>query len=245
MVDEGDADETVGGLLERGAKLRRAEDELVLLVVGSRDPGRVELQDADPDTAGVADVDPPGTARVEGAGGSLEAMGEGVEGFEPPSEVGHGVGVGHDLLEDVGVEALSDKTAGADLVAVDVVVAGDEEETLVELEPEVLGELAEEEFGLVVLFGLSGEGDVAGDEDEVGPASGVFFFALVLEEGLEGGAAVPAFVTSEVEVGEVEPADGVAEVQLQLSGSSRDSSTSCLSRRSSVLLPVPLKPEKS
>ncbi len=147
---------------------------------------------------------------MQTAGGPLEAGGEGVEGFEASSEVRHGVGVVHDLLEDVGAETLGDEAAGADLVAVDVVVAGDEEEVVAGLQPEVFGELAEEELGLLVLADLSGVGDVAGDEDEVYSASGVFLFALVLAQGLEGGALIPALSVAEVEVGEVKPADGSA-----------------------------------
>jgi hypothetical protein len=79
------------------------------------------------------------------------------------------------------------------------IVAGDEKEAFARLELELFGERCEEQDGLVVLLGLAGEADVAGDEDEVGTRPFVAELLDVTQKGLERLAAVPAFEGLEVE----------------------------------------------
>ncbi len=87
-------------------------------------------------------------------------------------------------------------------------VAGDEEESVAWLQLQRLRKLGEEALGLLVLLLLARVRDVAGDEDEVGTRPLVAELLGVTQESLERRPAVPAFAGFEVEVGEVEPADG-------------------------------------
>jgi hypothetical protein len=168
MVNEDDAEIGVLGFLESLAKLRLPDEETAL-VVRSRSPGGVELENGHLDAFDVAVVDPPGPFASPAASRTEEALGEGIERLQPSSEQLHDFGVAQDVLDLVlTLKTGEDVLLGSDGGTGDVVVAGYEKEVLCRLELERLGESLEESFGLLVLLLLAGEGDVAGGEDEVG-----------------------------------------------------------------------------
>lgn len=93
----------------------------------------------------------------------------------------------------------------------DVAGAPFETSALARLETEFFAESVAEELGLLVLALLAALGDTAGEEDEVRGEA----FALELlglgEQRRQRLASFPALIGGEVEIGEVEPADGLGD----------------------------------
>jgi hypothetical protein len=94
----------------------------------------------------------------------------------------------------------------AQFVAIDVVVAGDDEEV------EVGGgeDAVEERSGGIVFGGFAGVGDVAGGENEVGAAAAGVVVGDGFDEGAEDDVAVVGVAGFHMEIGDMQPGEGIA-----------------------------------
>lgn len=208
MMEEDDAQEGIGGLVESLAHLGLA-DQQSLLVARPGSPGRVQLHDAYRHAAHLAHVPSPRPVRTPGMGRTEQALGKGVEALEAARQELHRLRIGEDTFDlFLLLEAADDELlGGTDEGAVDVVIAGDEEEVPCRLQLQDPGELDQEALGLFILLALARPGEIAGDEHEVRSQILAAQAGGVTQERLQRGAAVPAFKAAEVEIREMEPAD--------------------------------------